>query len=90
MAAIPKAIAAAAAQVNATIDAQSFDNGALVVDAPAGFVWSSNGGHAMREDFDLGRGQRWLRAATREMLERIAGGLRRCDDADCDVCEDAR
>lgn len=81
----------ALAKVSATLDEQSYQHGALVVDSPAGSVWAATGGHTLSVAFDNHHGHRWLKASIADTLERMAYGLQPCSDIDCDMCaEQAR
>ncbi len=72
----------------AEIDGQSFGNGTLNIDAPAGHVWAANGCHTICVVFENFIGQSWKTKAFDEAHELMAYGLEVCDDPNCDVCDE--
>jgi hypothetical protein len=61
------------------------DGGTLEIDAPAGFVIANTGTHWLGIRYEGGR---WLKGeAYAAMMEDMAGGIEKCDEEDCDVCE---
>jgi hypothetical protein len=79
-----KQFEAAMAKIGATLD-EDCSLGALVIDAPAGFVFGANGCHALvctsEED-----GMSIKPYAYADAIERMAYGVRLCTDTDCEVC----
>jgi hypothetical protein len=68
-----------------TVDADSEENGTLILDSPKGKVFKANDGHCLVEPF-TNISQSWKGDAYAELAARLAYGLADCDDADGEVC----
>lgn len=72
------------AEVTVNPDGRSIS---IIVDAPDGKIWRGNGTHALVASCFKGP---WgpTEEVVKDLLERMAGGLEDCPDADCDICEE--
>jgi hypothetical protein len=68
-----------------TVDADSEENGTLILDSPKGKVFEANDGHCLVEPF-TNISQSWKGDAYAELAARLAYGLADCDDAYGEVC----
>lgn len=62
----------------ASVDESMLEAGSLVLDAPAGYVWSASREPTMVEAGAV-RGTTWWAQACRDMEQRMAQGLDKCD-----------
>lgn len=76
-----------ASRYGATVD-WCENRGDVMVDTPSGFVWAESGCHCIVEQFMNVSGDRWTTDAANMVIERMACGLAKCDEADCDVCQE--
>lgn len=77
----------AAAKYGATVDDQSDGRSwAFLVDAPAGYRWQGDFIHTISASAYKGR-REWLDGLIRDIEERMAYGLEKCPEPNCDVCE---
>jgi hypothetical protein len=55
----------------------------ITIDAPDGYIWTASAVHQLVQ---CGADGTPMDALAADALERMAYGLERCDDPDCDIC----
>jgi len=77
-----------AAKFNGTVEISKIGHDTTIyVNAPPGFVWSSEGIHCLTGgtwNYD----KQWLQDVFKDLIKRINYGITKCENAECDICEE--